>query len=545
MKQDRTTDCIILGYNDVSFSSALKEAKLTEFYSGYYWSLTTQSAEFMGQRMPYDELLNKYFAHKIGDGKESNLHICQTPNLGVCYLYSFLRKRNFNVEYVNFFTQEKERLASLLKCNPKSVAITTTYYNKNSPIIDIVRFIKQHNTETRIILGGPHIFNVCTLMSEKKQDESFREMGADIYVNDSQGELTLSRILSALKQTPSPDFDSIPNLIYSKGGSFYRTDREPEQNSLDENAVDWRYFDHSFITPIVLMRTARSCAFKCSFCNFPAFAGPLNLTSLDVVEKELSQLHDAGVKQIFFVDDTFNVPLPRFKKLCKMMIERKFGFEWYSYFRCSNADDETFALMQESGCAGVLLGIESGDQTILRNMNKEVKVERYKYGIQKLKEHGIITYVSIIVGFPGETRETALNTLNFIEETAPMFYSLHLYFYDKKAPIHQQAKEYDLRGGVLNWKHRTMDWREACGLIEMMHRTIKQSIYLPPDAFGITSIPYLKNHGIPLDQLKEFLEFSKDLVLKGLKAPAESGGFPILPEVMQRESSAVGTTVLK
>ena len=517
MKQLNTTDCVIVGYNDIDYSVTLEAAKATKSFSGAYWTLASQSVENMGRRVTYDELLNKFFSKKTG--KEFNLHVNKVPNLGVCYLYSFLRKRNFNVEHVNFFTEEKQRLASLLENNPKSVAITTTYYQRNAPITEIVRFIRQHNKDTRIIVGGPHIFNVCTLSTEKKQDASFGEIGADIYINDSQGELTLSRVMGALNRSSPPDLGSVPNLIYSKDGAFYRTEREIEQNSMDENTVDWRVFDRSFIAPFVFVRTARSCAFKCSFCNFPAFAGPLNLTSLDVVEKELGQLHDAGVKQIFFTDDTFNVPLPRFKKLLRMMIERDFGFEWYSYFRCANADDETFGLMQRSGCKGVLLGIESGDQTILRNMNKAVKVERYKYGIKQLNDHGIITHASFIVGFPGETRETVLNTLKFIEETTPTFYVLHIFNHDKKAPIHRQAKDYDLRGANLSWKHRTMDWREAGALVEMMHRTIKDSYYLQQD-LGISAIPYLQNHGISLDEFKEFLAYSKELLLSGLEPPS-------------------------
>src|SRR5580692_8915848 len=76
-----------------------------------------------------------------------------------------------------------------------------------------------------------------------------------------------------------------------------------------------------------------------------------------------------------FVDDTFNVPLPRFKKLLRMMIDKAWGFEWISFFRCSNADEEAFDLMARSGCIGVFLGIESGDQTILEYMDKHAKVE--------------------------------------------------------------------------------------------------------------------------------------------------------------------------
>ena len=534
MKQDTTIDCVLIGYNEVHFSSLWNAAKQYDAFSGKQWALMLETIEHQGERVPYNILLNDYITQE--KDKETNLHVWNVPNLAVCYLYSYLKKRKFNVEFIKFFTEEKQRLASLLNSNPKSVAITTTFYYDSAPIIEIVRFIKQHNPDTKIIVGGPHIYNLCFRYQDRLtlQDAVLQEIGADIYVNDSQGELTLSLILHELKQPDAPDFNSIPNLIFQKGDSLCRTVREPENNSLDDNAIDWSHFDRSYLGPTVPVRTARSCAYKCAFCNYPYFAGPLNLTSLDVVEKELSQLSDAGIRQIMFIDDTFNIPLPRFKKLCKIMIERKFGFDWFSFFRCSNADDETFDLMQESGCKGVFLGIESGDQTILNKMNKEAKIERYKYGIQKLKEHDIITLASFIMGFPGETRETALNTLTFIEETAPMFYRILPYYHYPSTPIAKQAKEYGIQGGGYSWKHDTMDWREACGLINMMYRTIRQSIIIPTHSFDFWMIPYLMGHGISIDELKQFLEYAQDLLLKSLQAPPQSHDLLRVSETPQR-----------
>ena len=538
MKQDTTIDCVLIGYNDVSFSSLWNETKRFDAFcgnqGGKFRALMLESVEYQGERVSYGDLLNHYFGHK--NGKQSDLCVSKLPNLATCYLYSYLKKRKFNVEFVNFFTKEKQRLASLLKGNTKSVAITTTFYVESSPIIEIVRFIRQHNPDTTIIVGGPHVYNLCSLYEDRLtlQDVVLQEIGADVYVNDSQGELTLSLILRELQQT-APDFRSIPNVLFHQDGSLHRTVREPENNSLDENVIDWSYFDRSFITPIVHMRTARSCAYKCAFCTFPHFAGPLNLTSLDLVERELSQLADAGVRHVIFTDDTFNVPLPRFKQLCQRMIDRQFNFDWFSFFRCSNTDEETFDLMQKSGCRAVLLGIESGDQTILNNMNKKVKIERYRYGIQKLKERGIITYASFIMGFPGETRETALNTLHFIEETAPMFYHIMPYFHYPTTPIAKQAKEYGIQGGGYSWKHHTMDYREACRLIEMVYRTITRSFIIPEQSFGgFWILAYLLSNGISLDEIKQFLGYAQDLLVKGLREPLESRDFPIVSETSRR-----------
>ena len=525
--QDTSVDCIVIGYNDYDFSDVLEQAKRFESQTGSYWHLLSHSAEFNGQRIPFNALLNEYLSQ--GSGEQTDLHVCRIPNLAVCHLAYFLQKRGLDVALVNFFTDEKERLASLLQRNPKSVAITTTFYVDSTPIIDIISFIRQHNKETRIIVGGPHIYNLCSQFNDRLQDAAFERIGADIYINDSQGELTLSRVLGAMKRSHPPDLSSIPNLVLAEGDSYLRTRREPEQNLMDEISIDWGAFDSSFVGPgtPVPMRTARSCAFSCAFCNYPVFAGPLNLTSLDVVEKELESLHDAGVKRILFIDDTFNVPLPRFKNLCKRMIERKFEFEWFSYFRCSNADDEAFDLMRESGCGGVFLGIESGDQSVLDNMNKKVKIEQYRNGILKLKERDITTFASFIIGFPGETLETALNTRNFIQECAPTFYRMELYFHSRLSPIHQRAEEFELQGSNLGWRHRTMDWREACAFIRESYQTITSSVILPGHAFDFWSLPYLLENGMSVDQIRQFLMYGRDRLLHGLEPPTAPGGLPL------------------
>src|SRR5262249_619065 len=315
-------------------------------------------------------------------------------NLAVCYLKSFLRKRHLNVEIVNFFTYEKEQFKDILAQSPRAVAITTTYYVDPTPIIDIVQFMCEHgNPETKIIVGGPHIFNNAfnNVLKEDAitQDYIFGRMRADIYIPDSQGEPIL----------------------------------------------DWNHFARDFVAPVNYMRTARSCPFSCAFCNFPAFAGDHKFASIDAIETELQLLKAMGVEYMIFVDDTFNVPLPRFKRLCRMMIKNKFDFKWVSFFRCSNADDEAFALMAESGCIAVYLGVESGDQTILNHMNKFAQIDRYIYGINQLNAHGIVTHCGIIVGFPGETRDTVMNTIAFMDKARPTCFNAHLYYHDPLSPI--------------------------------------------------------------------------------------------------------------
>jgi p-methyltransferase len=341
-------------------------------------------------------------------------------------------------------------------------------------------------------------------------------MGADIYVFDSQGELTLANAVEQLRANGSGDLARVPNLVYRDRSGLSRTPRMPERNPAEEMGVDWTLFDPSFFTPTAYMRTARSCPFTCAFCNYPAIAGKHETMSVQAVERELRTLHEAGCRHVIFIDDTFNVPLPRFKEICRMMIRNKFDFKWVSFFRCSNSDDEAFDLMAESGCLGVLLGIESGDQSVLDVMNKAVKIEKYYNGVRKLKERGILTYTLFFFGHPGETPETAQNTINFVRETGPDFYLAQLYYHDTKVPIHRKSEELGIHGAGYSWKHRTMDWREASQWVETMYRSIDNSTILPLYGIGMWTLPYLLGKGISEGQFKKFTRIAHEMLVKSL-----------------------------
>jgi p-methyltransferase len=315
-------------------------------------------------------------------------------------------------------------------------------------------------------------------------------------------------------------------LAYTGDGkNFQFTRRAIESNEIDQTAVNWDYFERDFFTPTVQIRTARSCAFSCAFCKYPAMAGPLNLASLEVIEQQLRYLDSAGVKNLVFIDDTFNVPLPRFKEICRLMIRNKFSFDWFSFFRCSNSDEEAFDLMARSRCKAVFLGIESGDPGVLKKMNKFADVNRYKQGIRMLKERDITTFASIIVGFPGETEGSVRNTIDFLGETSPTFYRAELYYHYTNVPIHQQADHLGIRGAGYSWKHNTMDWREAADHVKVMLKTIQGPTILPGYMFDFWSIPYLLGKNLSFDQIKGFTDICHQMVVADLDGANDSGRY--------------------
>ena len=515
MLSNQRLNCVIVGYNDVDFRKLAMNEKRVENTSGAYHEIKANSVLLRGQRYTYMELINQ--AIERAQGEDPRLSVFEAPSLGAFYLKNFLHIKGFHAEVVNFFSYEKEKLASLLAERPDAVAITTTFYVDPAPIIEVVEFVRRHCPETKIIVGGPHTFNLASDYGGETLEFLLQEIGADIYVIDSQGESTLARVIGCLRDGSLRDLQGVPNLMYTTDGiAFTQTLRVPENNKLDEGTIDWSLFDSSEIAPISYLRTARSCPFACTFCNFPTMAGEHVVSDIENVERQLIYLNSIGTTDVVFIDDTFNVPLPRFKNILRMMIRHRFNFRWISFFRCSNADEETFDLLKESGCIAVFLGIESGDQQILKYMNKSATLERYKWGMRHLHARGIATFASLICGFPGETRESVMNTRNFVEEMSPTFFNVQLYYHDMRSPIQKKADEFSIQGSGYSWRHRTMDWREAIEWVEYLYANIHNSGPLSLYGFSLWAVPFLLSRGLSLEQIKRFSYIVRPMLLSSL-----------------------------
>jgi radical SAM PhpK family P-methyltransferase len=513
-------DCIVIGYNELPFANY--EGLLRQYGedSEAYRDLKLSFVELDGHKRLYPDLMNEIT--RIARQPHNGTHAVEIfksgdiPNLAAAYLANFLQHRGYRAQYINLFQDEKDRLVDMLKSGPLCIAITTTFYVLNMAVVDMVEFIRSHNSDVKIVVGGPLIANHVRNYSGEEFEAALRDMGADIYVIEGQGELTLAQIIQCLQT--GGDVSEVPNLAYFDGGHLRRTAEVPENNSLDENFVNWKGLtDGGDLGPTLQTRTARSCAFKCSFCNYPTRAGALTLASLDTLEREFNTMIELGnVQNIVFIDDTFNVPLPRFKDICRLMIRKNYRFNWFSYFRCSNSDDEAIELMAESGCKGVFLGIESGSPKILKNMNKAATVEKYERGIEMLRRHGVLTFASFITGFPGETEETVRETLDFIRMTKPDYYRTQLWYCEAGTPIVKQRDQYGVEGDGFVWSHNTMDSMEAMEWIERIFLSIKDSVWLPQWSFDFWIIPYLMGKGVALADFREFMKLSQSLMALGI-----------------------------
>src|SRR3546814_17108298 len=114
--------------------------------------------------------------------------------------------------------------------------------------------------------------------------------------------------------------------------------------------------------------------------------GPWKAGEADHVRAQFdSVMRIPGVDRIIFIDDTFNVPPHRFKELVKIFAE--YPFEWFSFLRVQYVNEEVMAMMKDSGCKGVYLGIESASDKVLKNMNKRATNKQFAEGVSLLNKY--------------------------------------------------------------------------------------------------------------------------------------------------------------
>ncbi len=507
-------DCLTIGYNDPPFADYERLIRRYGEDSEAYRDLKFSFVEVDGRKLNYVDLLNLVARSA---GHEATFASGEIPNLAAVYLTNFLRRRGLSSEYVNLYQLEKERLAAFLDNDPLCVAITTTFYVVNFPVTEMVEFIRERNDRVKVVVGGPLVANHARNYRGDDLQAALRDIGADFYILESQGEQTLTDLVRALRA--GGDTGRVANLYYREDGRYVFSGAAPENNDLDENYVDWRALDGGDLGPTLQTRTARSCAFKCAFCNYPTRAGALTLSSLETIEKEFDSMAQRGnVENVVFIDDTFNVPLSRFKDICRLLIRKRYGFKWFSYFRCSNSDTEAIDLMAESGCAGVFLGIESGSPAILKNMAKAAKIEQYARGIERLHRHGIVTFGSYIIGFPGETEATVQETIDFINQTQVDYYRAQMWYNEAGTPIHDQRDRFNIMGDGFVWSHASMDSLEAMEHIERLFLRVTCSEWLPQWSFDFWIIPYLLGKGMSRERFKEFMRHANQMLRLGIAA---------------------------
>jgi hopanoid biosynthesis associated radical SAM protein HpnJ len=279
--------------------------------------------------------------------------------------------------------------------------------------IRLAQKIKEVNPKIKIAFVGPHV----TVLPER----SLKDCPAIDFVVRKEFDY------ATVEFAQGKPLAEILGISYRKNGSVVHTPDRPDVQDLDSlpHATDvykrdldvTRYNVPFLLYPFVSLYTTRGCPAQCTFCLWPqTLSGhPWRKRSTDDVAREMAKAkeHWPNVREFFFDDDTFNIQGARTIELCSKL--KPLNLTWSCTSRVTT-DYQTLKAMKEAGCRLLIVGYESGDQQILKNIKKGATIERARQFTKDCHKLGLVIHGDFILGLPGETRETIQNTIQFAKE---------------------------------------------------------------------------------------------------------------------------------
>jgi hopanoid biosynthesis associated radical SAM protein HpnJ len=280
--------------------------------------------------------------------------------------------------------------------------------------IQLVTKMKEANPKLKVAFVGPHVttlpersLNECPAIDfvcRREFDYSVVEYAngrplseiIGISYRDANG-----KVVHNADRPDVMDLDALPDVV----DVYYRD-------------MDVRRYNVPFLLyPFVALYTTRGCPAQCTFCLWPqTLSGhPWRKRSTDAVAREMAKAKEYWpyVKEYFFDDDTFNIQKARTVELCQKL--KPLNMTWSCTSRVTT-DYETLKAQKEAGCRLLIVGYESGDPQILKNIKKGATVERARQFTKDTKKLGLLVHGDFILGLPGESRESIRRTIDFAKE---------------------------------------------------------------------------------------------------------------------------------
>lgn len=310
-----------------------------------------------------------------------------------------------------FFSEKKFDLVGLTLRNTDDCAFTTrqSFINEFS---DIVTKIK-NCSDAVIVVGGVGFSTQPAIV--------LSSVNADVGIR-GEGEFTFLKL--AQKIAAKEDWHGLPNLIYhqdsrwiSTPSHFHQLENLPimRRNLMDNR----RYFAEGGQAGF---ETKRGCTGQCIYCADPVSKGKkIRLRPPEHIADEIEFLLQQGIDHLHTCDSEFNLPAAHAEAVCRKMIQRKLGdkIKWYAYCTPAGFSGELAKLMRDAGCAGINFGVDSGDPFMLKRLRRDFSPEDIVNTARFCKESGIAVMFDLLLGAPGETRESIISTIDLMKQANP------------------------------------------------------------------------------------------------------------------------------
>ncbi|MAG47669.1 hypothetical protein CL617_03610 [archaeon] len=352
--------------------------------------------------------------------------------LGLALLDSYCKKLGYNSKLIDLNHDNEEYLFENLKNNYDYVCFSVSTPNYFD-CIKLAKKIRELYPNIKLIAGGNHITDMPT---EKTSNETFDhlvvgdgEEAIKKILGGDETKLIISKPIEDLDALPFPDYDNLNMGKYD----------------MDLNGKK-----------AVVMVTSRGCVFSCVYCG-SAKIKKWRARSPENIIKEMRLLYDKfDIRGFYFGDDIFTFKFDRVLKLCNLITENfpKKDITWRCTTRANLLTQELCYSIRNAGCDIVSLGLESGNDEVLKKMEKYMTVDIQRKGVEMCHKAGIKVKGFFIIGLPGETWETAIDTINFARSLNLEYADAYILTPYPSTPLWEDPEKY----GIQIMKPENSDW---------------------------------------------------------------------------------------
>ncbi len=333
--------------------------------------------------------------------------IFRFPPLGLGYIASYLEKYGISVNLLDCTFLTKEDALKQIKSIKSEIIGFYSMFSMKNKTLWLARYVRP--SCKLLVAGGP----LPTVYPE----EFLKDFDVVVLGEGEQTMLELVKTIESGDNLSNIDgiaFKNSERTIFTPKREFIKDlDSIPfPARNLFNNAEYKKYYSKFGYTTTPLI-TSRGCPFRCDFCSQPIFGNSLRFRSAKNIVSELEEIKNLGYDRIWVADDCFTLNPERLAKICDQIINKNLKISWECLSRVDTINQNLVRKMKKAGCIRVFFGIESGNNEILKKMNKQITIEEAKKAVKEAKKGGLEVGAFFILGYPGETNDTILDTVNF------------------------------------------------------------------------------------------------------------------------------------
>ncbi|MGZ4926334.1 MAG: B12-binding domain-containing radical SAM protein [Halobacteriota archaeon] len=383
----------------------------------------------------------------FGAGEVRKLNICAPP-MGLAYIGALLREHGHHVTIIDAEVEQWNIDQIAQQAGKADLAGITTTAATYKSALEIANLIKQSNSGTTVVLGGPQ----ATFLDE----ECLGKSTADAVVR-GEGELTMLDIAGSVEAGGRCDFNGV---TYREADAVIKNPDRQLIADLDEIPIPARdllpmeKYSPPKSTGVI---SSRGCPFRCIFCaSSSLYRKTFRSRSAYNVFEEVTHLVAQGYENVTMLDDNFILDKDRVFKFADFVEEHRLKFDWSCTGRVDSIDEDMLRRLSEVGCNGLFFGIESASNETLKLIKKGFTTDQVIDAFDVLKNYNYATTASFMIGLPGDDRQKITDTINLAKRIHPDFAMFSVTTPYPGTELYENIDHYDIELTVDDWSQFTL-----------------------------------------------------------------------------------------